>query len=132
MNLGGKACKNLRRKSGEKYREVYLLWVAKPIENIDRKSEKRNKKVLPLAKITKFWKFAHSKTMDLVRKPTEKLAPDLDRGLFGDIEGTDFGRKIWPWDRSLFRIILAYRKPWIWGFGAPSNPYLNPLISEFA
>ena len=45
--------------------------------------------------------------MDLARKPTEKLAPDLDRGLFGDIEGTDFGRKIWPWDRSLFRIIRA-------------------------
>ena len=43
-------------------------------------------KVLDLAKITKFLKFTHSKTMDLARKPTEKLAPDLDRGLFGDIE----------------------------------------------
>ena len=107
MILGGKAYKNLRRKGGEKYREVYLRWVAKPIEKIDRKSEKSNKKVLDLAKITKFLKFAHSKTMDLARKPIEKLAPDLDRGLFGDIEGTDFGRKNWYLYTSLFRIISA-------------------------
>ena len=79
MILGGKAYENLRRKGGEKYREVYLRWVAKPIEKNDRKSEKSNKKVLHLAKITKFLKFAHSKTMDLARKPIEKLAPDLDR-----------------------------------------------------
>ena len=39
--LGGKAYENLRRKGGEKYREVYLRWVAKPIEKIDRKSEKK-------------------------------------------------------------------------------------------
>ena len=70
--LGGKAYKNLRRKGGEKYREVYLRWVAKPIEKIDRKSEKSNKKVWDLAKITKFLKFPHSKTMDLARKPIEK------------------------------------------------------------
>ena len=107
MILGGKAYKNLRRKGGEKYREVYLRWVAKPIEKIDRKSEKSNKKVLHLAKITKFLKFAHSKSMDLAKKPTEKLAPDLDRGLFGHIEGTDFGRKNWYLYTSLFRIISA-------------------------
>ena len=91
MILVGKAYKNLRRKGGEKYREVYLRWVAKPKEKIDGKTEKRNKKVLDLAKITKFLKFAHSKTMDLARKPTENLAPDFDRGLFGYITGTDFG-----------------------------------------
>ena len=39
MILGGKAYKNLRRKGGEKYREVYLRWVAKPIEKIDRNHE---------------------------------------------------------------------------------------------
>ena len=107
MILGGKAYENLRRKGGEKYREVYLLWVAKPIRNFDRTSEKSNKKVLDLAKITKFLKFGHSKTMDLARKPIENLAPDLDRGLFGYIEGAYCGRKIWPWDKSLFRIIWA-------------------------
>ena len=63
-------------------------------------------------------KFAHSKTMDLARKPIEKLAPDLDRGLFGDIKGTDFERKIWPWDRSLFRIIPATENH---GFGGGSR-----------
>ena len=47
--------------------------------------------MLDLAKITKFLKFGHSKTMDLARKPTENLAPDFDRGLFGYITGTDFG-----------------------------------------
>ena len=79
MILGGKAYRNLRRKGGEKYREVYLRWVAKPMEKIYRKSEKNNKKVLHLAKITKFLKFSHSKTVDLARKPVEKMAPDLDR-----------------------------------------------------
>ena len=39
MILGGKAYENLRRKGGEKYREVYLRWVAKPIEKIDRNHE---------------------------------------------------------------------------------------------
>ena len=41
--LGGEAYKNLRRKGGEKYRKVYLIWVAKHIENFDTKSEKSNK-----------------------------------------------------------------------------------------
>ena len=50
MILGGKAYKNLRRKGGEKYREVYLRWVAKPIEKIDRKSEKSNKKSVRFSK----------------------------------------------------------------------------------
>ena len=39
MILGGKAYENLRRKGGEKYREVYLRWVAKPIEKIHRNHE---------------------------------------------------------------------------------------------
>ena len=76
-------------------------------ETLTENPKKSNKKVLDLAKITKFLKFGHSKTLDQARKPTKNLAPDLDRGLFGDIEGTDFERKIWPWDRSLFRIIPA-------------------------
>ena len=42
--LGGKAYKNLRRKGGEKYREVYLRWVAKPIEKSGRNPKKNNKK----------------------------------------------------------------------------------------
>ena len=124
--LRGKAYENLRRKGGEKYREVYLRWVAKPIEKNNRKSEKSNKKVLDLAKITKLLKFAHSKTMDLARKPIEKLAPDLDRGLFGDIKGTDFGRKKWYLYTSLFRIILVYRKPWIWGGVRFKPAFENP------
>ena len=98
--------------------------MAKPTEKFNRKSEKSNKKVLDLANITKFLKFAHSKTMDLARKPTENLAPDLDRGLFGDIEGTDFGRKKWYLYTSLFRIISATENHGFFG-GSVSNRHLK-------
>ena len=80
--------------------------------------------MLDIAKITKFLKFGHSKTMDLARKPMEKLAPDLDRGLFGHIEETDFGRKKWYLYTSLFRIIWATENHGFGG-GSVSNRHLK-------
>ena len=47
MILGGKAYKNLRRKGSEKYRKVYLFWVAKPKRNCDRKSLNGRPPTLP-------------------------------------------------------------------------------------
>ena len=87
--------------------------------------------MLDLAKNTKFLKFAHSKTMDLARKPMEKLAPDLDRGLFGDIEGTDFGRKNWYLYTSLFRIIRATENHGFGG-GLAQNRHLKIQDLAFA
>ena len=101
-----------------------MRWVAKPTEKNVRKSEKSNKRELDLAKITKFLKFVHSKTLDLASKPIENLAPDLGRGLFGYIAGADFGRKIWPWDKSLFRIIWGTENHGFWG-GSVSNRHLE-------
>ena len=39
-----------------------------------------------------------------VRKTITRWTPACNIVLFWYITGTDFGRKIWPWDRSLFSL----------------------------
>ena len=73
-----------------------------------------------------------------MRKTITRWTPACNIVLFWYITGTDFGRKIWPWDRSLFSLnsptqILdlggARAKPAFENPGYPRQPAGAPLIA---
>ena len=51
-----------------------------------------------------------------MRKTITRWTPACNIVLFWYITGTDFGRKIWPWDRSLFSLNSLIQ---ILDFGGP-------------